>query len=692
MTVADYAAGTGAALAVILGALVVGLAGRRFLAPRWTGPTAALVAVIVAYSFLVIEGEILGTFGWFSRGPLVVTSVVVAIVVESASRLRSRRVQAAGTDVVGSETAANDGQDEPEPASFPYQRGFWNRVPSLAASVCGALVLAQALVAVRATARTGNMFIDAIEYHLMWAAHFATSHHTGDIIQIAPNSPASYYPLNSELLHGMGIALFQRDSLSLLLTIADLAAMLLAAYCVGSAFGVGPITLCAVTPLLALLGTYDASAINDWLALWPLVALLAVAVHLRNDGDNATVGLPFVAGLAGGLAMGTKLSLLGPTLALLVGFLVLVGRGRRVTATVLVVAGGALTSIYWYIRNWVDVGSPFPTQHVPGLPRVPIPELDKYGYSVAHYLTNSDVIRHYYRPGLQFFLGRAWIVVILLAVVGVVLAAWRGPGTVRMAAVVAVVATAAYLVTPTGAYGPEGHPYLFGYNVRYALPALALGLLALGASRLAVRWKCWAALVFAAVLIVTLTGPRTWALGHGTTLLMIAVALIGAGLLRVRWVRHHLPVVVALVVVAAIVVGYPANKRYLRDRYHGDATPQAELYRSLQGASGAKIGVVGGAAFYPFLGSRYDNTVTYLGQTVAHHGFADYATCDAWRAAVMRGGFRFIVVETSTANPPPAALAWTSADSSATKAFANSAGTVFAIGHGFGMVACPASP
>src|SRR4051794_26820899 len=41
MTVTGYAAGVAAVLAVVLSALVVGVAGRRLLAPRWAGATAA---------------------------------------------------------------------------------------------------------------------------------------------------------------------------------------------------------------------------------------------------------------------------------------------------------------------------------------------------------------------------------------------------------------------------------------------------------------------------------------------------------------------------------------------------------------------------------------------------------------------------------------------------------------------------
>ena len=56
MTVAEYAAGAATTLAVLLSAVVVGVVGRRALAPRWDGATGVLVAVVVGYSFLVVEG------------------------------------------------------------------------------------------------------------------------------------------------------------------------------------------------------------------------------------------------------------------------------------------------------------------------------------------------------------------------------------------------------------------------------------------------------------------------------------------------------------------------------------------------------------------------------------------------------------------------------------------------------------
>jgi hypothetical protein len=680
MTVHQYAVGMSSTLLVVLCATIIGLVGRRLLAPRWTGAVAALVVVLVGYSFLVVEGELLGSFGAFKREPLVIAAVASAVVALLLGRGRGVPHPA------DPEAPTEESPDAPADV-LPTRRSFGS-LASWAASACAALVLAEGLVAVRATAHTGNVFIDALQYHLTMAAHFATSHHTGSIVQLAPGSPVSYYPFNSELLHGMGMALFGRDSLSLLLTLADLGAALLAAWCVGSAFGVGPVALCAASPLLALLGIYDASAINDWMALWPLIALLAIMLHFHKDGDAATVGLPLLAGLAGGLAMGTKLSLLAPAGALLIGFLVLVPNRRKPTATMLAVVGAAITSIYWYVRDAVAVGSPLPSEHIPGLTRVPMAGIQQYGYSVAHYLTNGSVIRHYFHPGLAYFFGKAWIAILALAVLGVVFELVLGPGTWRMVGVVALVATAAYLVTPTGAFGPAGHPYLFEYNVRYALPAVSLGLLGVGVSRPARRWPALVSVVFLACLVVTLLGPRVWALGTKDCAAAALVALVVVAVVRVPVVRRFGTVLAVIAVVVLAVGGYAANKSYLRDRYHDAADAKGALYASLQDKSGVRIGVIG-TALYPFLGPTFTNTVSYIGETEDHHAFLDYPTCSAWRTAVVAGDYSYVVVETSAGNPPPPSLAWIQSDSDAAPVVQNAAGSVFSVGPGFGAESCP---
>lgn len=678
MTVHQYAVGMGSFLAVVLCAAIVGLAGRRVFAPRWTGAIGALVVVVIGYSFLVIEGELLGVFGRLDREAILICAAAAALIALVIGRVRGRQ----SAYVLPAPIPAPRVDVLPSRPRSAHSLGSW------VASICAALVVAQAFVAIRATARSGNLFPDSLQFHLTMAAHFATTHHTGGIVQLAPGSPVPYYPFNSELLHGMGIALLGRDSLSLVLTLADIGVALLAAWCVGSAFGVGPVALCAITPLLGLLGRYDGSAINDWAAVWPLIALLAIAMHFRKDGDQATVGQPLLAGLAAGLAIGTKLSLLAPTGAMLLGFLVLVPNRRKPIATVLAVVGVAISGSYWYIRDAVAVGTPLPSEHLPGLSRVPMPDIQQFGYSVAHYLNNAPVVRHVFRPGLEFFFGKAWIAILALAAVGVIAALLFGPGSARIGALVAVVAAGAYLVTPTGAFGPAGQPTLFAYNLRFALPAIALGLMGLAISWFARRWPALVSVGFLGCLVVTLLGPRIWTAGTTTRIVAIAVALVAVVAVRLA-PGGRLGAALAVVAVLALAAGgYPAQKQYLRDRYQSSANPQEALYASLQEKSGVRIGVVG-TALYPFLGPTFTNTVDYIGEAGPDHAFLDYSGCDAWRAAVVAGNFAYVVIELTPGQAPPPALGWAQTDPSAAPLLTDEAGSVFAVGPDFGSASCP---
>ena len=87
-------------------------------------------------------------------------------------------------------------------------------------------------------------------------------------------------------------------------------------------------------------------------------------------------------------------------------------------------------------------------------------------------LTNAHVVRHWYVPALHADFGFAWPLVALLPLAGVVLACRKGRSTDdRVLAFAACVAFVVFLVTPSGAQGPPGQPFLFGSNVRYAMPA-----------------------------------------------------------------------------------------------------------------------------------------------------------------------------------------------------------------------------
>ena len=81
---------------------------------------------------------------------------------------------------------------------------------------------------------------DSLWYHMPLAARLAQTGHVGPIAFFDPIYFASFYPANSEIPHALGILVFDRDILSPLLNHAWLALALLAAWCIGRPYGLGP--------------------------------------------------------------------------------------------------------------------------------------------------------------------------------------------------------------------------------------------------------------------------------------------------------------------------------------------------------------------------------------------------------------------------------------------------------------------
>ena len=101
--------------------------------------------------------------------------------------------------------------------------------------------------------------------------------------------------------------------------------------------------------------TQPGQAYSDVAGLALFLSAIALIVNAR--GQTAPTVL---AGVAAGLALGVKLTLVAPVAALTLGvvWLALRHRDRRVLIgwfAAIVAAGG-----YWYFRNIIQVGNPFP--------------------------------------------------------------------------------------------------------------------------------------------------------------------------------------------------------------------------------------------------------------------------------------------------------------------------------------------
>ncbi len=165
------------------------------------------------------------------------------------------------------------------------------------------------------------------------AARFADGSHFGAIDHFDPIFFASYYPANSEVVHAVPLLAYGRDILSPLINLAWLALGLTAAYAIGRPYGVGPQSLIGGAIALGaqnLVEFQAGEALNDIVGVSLILCAVAVLVNAwaartttgnEGEGRRETVGIrrklvdwPAIAtaGLAAGLAAGTKLSLSRP--------------------------------------------------------------------------------------------------------------------------------------------------------------------------------------------------------------------------------------------------------------------------------------------------------------------------------------------------------------------------------------------
>ena len=673
--VARYALGV-FALAVVCGSLALAaVAIRRRVLADWTGAPARLVEVIAGLALLIGILELLGAVGLFELGP-----IVIACALAGLAGLRSLTF----TQVARHRYA---------------ERGRW--LLTGVALLAGATVIAEWGALTIQSYNVGIRGFDSLWYHLPWAASFAqtgnvTSLRFTDVEYLTP-----FYPASAELVHGLGIVLLGRDTLSPGLNLPWLALALLAAYCIGRPRGVGAATtIGAALAMGTTMMDYSqaGSAANDVVAIFFLLAAVALLT-----GDPERPAAVVLAAIAGGLAVGTKLTVLAPVLALTVGVVAIAPRGRRLAVAGLWLAPLILAGGFWYARNLIAVGNPLPWTSFAGILPTPAPPLQQHtGYSVAHYLTTTHLWSRFFEPALAAGLGRWWWAVVAVAIIGPLLCTlpqrrWgRNPryagvssqAVVRMVGFVALFSLAAYLITPETAAGANGEPLGFAFNLRYLAPALALSLavapLAPALSSSA-PGRTGAAVGLAILLAGTVAQPRLWPAPHATGAIVIGVAALAAVALVAlgRQARVSLAIAVAatgLALIAGAAAGYRLQGHYLRGRYayQRNVSYLAKVWALFRTVHDARVGVVGtfgGFFSYPLYGLDVSNRVTYVAQRGPHGSFTPIATCARWRSQVNADHLDYLL--TTPARDPwhPSVLSaspetrWTATDPAVTPVF-----------------------
>jgi hypothetical protein len=629
---------------------------RRHLMPAWQGAPARLVEAVLAVALLIWLCELLGLFGLLYAWTLVAEALLLA------AAIHLWPVGAAA----GGEGSPGEGPAAPPAPPVP-------RAMTFVALAVVFVVFAHWGLSAKPSVDHGISNFDSLWYHMPFAAHIAQSHSVTGFLHTDPVYTNWFYPQNSELLHSVGILLTGRDTLSLFVNFAWLGLAFLAAWCIGVPYGRAPLTTIAAAVVLespTLVELEPGQAKNDVMALAPLLAAVAILLNARVPGRDrpgerrGEIGPGWglaAAGLAVGLAVGTRDTALPLAAALGVAAIALAPAGRRGAAAAWLLIAAFAAGGFWYLRNLIAVGNPIPQLKSLGPLSLPHPEQLLSGrpdFTIAHYLFDGAIWRDWFAPALEFTLGDLWPLLLAAALAGAALGVARGRDrALRWLGGAVLFGLLAYLLTPFSAGGPEGSPVEFLFNVRFLAPALALGLVLLALARelesRAARWAFAAALII--VLLFTddpaaLLNDSNRAFG-----LLLAVLVVGFPALfllgrRLGEPKRAVAAAFAGLLLVLAAIGYPLQRHYLDGRYDaGSDLPGYGLdsaYAWAREVSDARIAVAGtiaGIQSYGLYGPDLSNRVRYLGQDGAHGAFNPLPDCAGFREAANAADLDYLV-------------------------------------------------
>jgi hypothetical protein len=583
-----------------------GTALRRWLLPRFEGAPACLATAVLALAMLIWPAELLGSFGAFKPLSYLVLVAAASLALWRLAPRPPERGESHPYLQVG--------------VRLPSLRRVGRDWMTLIALLIAAIAVVHFAGGVKTRLSTGMTGFDSTWYHGPFAAGFFQSGDTWNLHFIAPQFLAWFYPANGEIFHAVGMLAFSRDLLSPLLNLGWFVGCLVACWCIGRPYRLAPwaLALGAIALSVPALADQAGEARNDIVGIFFLLAAVAIALNGERDARTA-----LVAGLAAGLAAGTKLNFLLPAGVLVIGLVVIsppAARWRTLGASALAaLAGGG----YWYLRNLAHTGNPLPWVHHLGPIDLPAPQQALGGreaHSVLGYLTDSSVWSDWFLPSLHHGLWIVWPLLLAGAAAGVVVCLGRGTATQRAAALVALASALAWLIAPTSASGPEGMPRGFESGLRYLVPALVLGL----------------ALLPTGVLRSCL--PDSGA-NDRSTFTIRSVWALGA------------------VLVLAIAVGYPVQRHYLERRYEAPTFTAPGLNAAFawsRDISDARIATTS-TRQYPLFGTDLSNHVQYLGLERPHGGFEAPRTCHEYLQLLDEGHYDYAIATKDRLEPgkPP---------------------------------------
>jgi hypothetical protein len=663
----------GGCLATIGIVSAVGLGGywlRRWIVPEFSGALARLADITIATALLVMALQLLGTLSILTLGWTIVGCVAIGL------------------------GAAALGWSMAPPADRAVTAPRVQTSALLIALGVSSWAMAEWTFPSQLALDHGMFGGDTTWYHMPFSGRIAQEGttvplHFTDPLRLA----AWFYPGTSELIHAAGIVLFKTDWLSPLINMALLSIALLAAWCIGRPYRVGPATLVAAALVFSagvMIETQPGEGRNDIMGLAFLLAFAAFLIngHQRRAPASGAVedtperdaplldkGPLIMAGIAAGLAVSVKLPLLAPVGAIAVGMVVVSGVGRRLMTAAAIGIPAVVVGGYWYLRAAIHTGgNPIPqTGWGPlDLPRPDQMPLDpRPRFAVADYLFEPTIYRRWFFPELENALGPFWPLILIIAVAATVFIVFRSRNLIlRVLAGAALLTAAVYVFTPLTAAGQEGSPTGFFTNTRYLMPGLVLALVLLPIARplRAPESRARQTLLFLVGLyaLTVLTTPR-WSVDYLVGAVFLTLALVwapaGLGLLRARRSASRGTVALAAgaVLLLAVVLGRAQEVQYYKQHYQRttpflqEGGPQ-KAYAFAHNLEHKRIGIAGsGQIFfgqYGFYGKDLDNYVQYIGVEGPRGTYRLATTCRAFRRLVNEGDYDYLIVSQATQDSP----------------------------------------
>ncbi len=667
----SYIAGCLALIGIVA---ALGLGGywlRRWIVPEFSGALARLADATLAVALLVVCLEILGSLSLLYFGWIVVFCIAVGL----------------GAAALGRSKAGGQGREVAAP-----------RVQDIALLIAlgvASWTVAEWTFPAQSSLDFGMFGGDTTWYHMPFSAFIAQEHSTVHLHYTDPLRLAAwFYPASTELVNAATIVLFKSDWLAPLQNLVWLPIGLLAAWCMGRPYKVGPATLVAAAIVLdagVMIETQPGEARNDIMGLAFLLAFAAFLIngHQRRapaagavqdaperDAPLLDKGPLVMAGIAAGLAASVKTTFLVPVVAIAIGVVLFSGRGRRWTTAWVMGLPLAIVGGYWYLRAAIKTGgNPIPiTKFGPlNLPKPDQMPLDpRPRFAVIDYITNPTIYRRWFFPELDNAFGPLWPLILIMAVSAAVYIAWKSRNKIlRVIAVASLLTAVVYVFTPLTAAGQEGSPTGFFTNTRYLVPGLVLAMAMLPLARpiRAPDRRAWQTLLFltGVFAITVLTTPR-WFTSYlvGTVFLTLclvwAPALLSLARTRASFSRQAVAVGAAVLVLLAVVLGRAQQAQYAEQHYVnpspflGEGGPK-EAYVFTQKLQDQKIGIIGSSQIifgqYGFYGNDVSNHVEFIGVHGPHGANRLPTSCRQLRGLINAGDYNYLVMSQYTQDTGP---------------------------------------